>query len=131
MNQVPHTDPPRGIFDSLQALLDTVLSILHGRAELLSTELEEEVDRLIRVLVWTLVALFSLTIGASFLCTMALIAAPEQYRVLTAAGLGLLFLLVAGIGYLVIRRILRAKPRPFDASLDALEKDRNALRRRR
>jgi uncharacterized membrane protein YqjE len=45
-----------------------------------------------------------------------------------AAGLGALFLIIAGIGGLSIRKILRAKPRPFDATLRELEKDRDRLR---
>ena len=131
MDHHPHTDQPRGIFDSLRALLDTILAILHNRAELVTTELEEEVTRLIGVLLWALVAVFSVIIGATFLGYMALLAVPEQYRSLTAAGLGLLFLVVAGIGYLSIRKILRAKPRPFDATLREFEKDRDQLRRGR
>ena len=131
MSDHPHDDPPRGIFDSLRALLDTILSILHNRTELLTTELEEELTRLIGVMVWALIAVFSVIIGGTFLGTMILLATPAGYRALVAAGLGLVFLAVAGIGYLSIRKILRAKPRPFDATLRELEKDREHLRRRR
>jgi uncharacterized membrane protein YqjE len=132
MNDHPHDDdPPRGIFDSLRALLDTILAILHNRTELLTTEIEEELTRLVGVLVWAVVAVFSVIIGGTFLGTMILLATPEAYRALAAAGLGLLFLVVAGIGYLSIRKILRAKPRPFDATLRELEKDREHLRRGR
>jgi uncharacterized membrane protein YqjE len=131
MDDRPYADPPRGIFDSLRALFDKVLAILHSRSELLTTELEEEVGRLIRVLLWALVAVFSVIIGVTFLATMVLIAAPQHHRVLTAAGLGLLFLVVAATGFIAMRRILRSKPRPFDATLTELEKDRNALRSRR
>ena len=131
MSDHPHDDPPRGILDSLRALLDTILSILHNRTELLTTELEEELTRLVGVLVWAVVAVFSVIIAGTFLGAMILLAAPESYRALVAAGLGLVFLLVAGMGYLSIRKILRAKPRPFDATLRELEKDREHLRRGR
>ncbi len=131
MNDRPRAEPPRGIVDSLRALLDTVLTILHGRAELFSTELEEEATRLVRVLLWGLVSVFSVIIAASFLGTMLLVAAPERYRALVAAGLGVLFLAAAGIGLSVVRKVLRSKPRPFDATLSELEKDRNAIRSRR
>ncbi len=131
MDDHPHDDPPRGIFDSLRALLDTILAILHNRTELLTTELEEELTRLVGVLVWTLVAVFSAMIGATFLGAMILMLAPPAYRSLTAAGMALLFLIVAAVGYRSIRKILRAKPRPFDATLHELEKDREHLRRGR
>lgn len=131
MNDHPHDDPPRGIFDSLRALLDTILAILHNRTELLTTELEEELTRLVGVLLWSLVAIFSVMISATFLGAMILLLAPPAYRSLTAAGMALLFLVMAGIGYRAIRKIMRAKPRPFDATLRELEKDRNHLRRER
>jgi len=126
-----NVEPPRGIFDSLRALLDTILAIVHNRTELLTTELEEELTRLIGVVVWSLVAAFSAVIGATFLGAMVLFFIPAAYRGPIAAGLGVLFLLVAGIGYLAIRKILRAKPRPFDATLRELEKDRDHLRGRK
>ncbi|MDH4036140.1 MAG: phage holin family protein [Candidatus Krumholzibacteria bacterium] len=131
MNDRPRTNHPHGILDSFRSLLDTILTILHGRAELLSTELEEEVTRLVRVLLWGIVSVFSVIIGASFLGTMLLVAAPERYRALVAAGLGLVFLVIAAVGFAAIRRILHSKPRPFDATLGELEKDRDAIRSRR
>lgn len=115
----------------MRALFDTVLSILHNRAELFTTEIEEEAARLLGVFLWALAAVLSVIIGASFVGVAILLAIPAGYRALVAGGLGLLFLLVAGIGYVAIRRILRAKPRPFDASLRELEKDRDHLRGRK
>lgn len=131
MNDASRTEPPRRILDSLSALLDTVLGLLHNRAELITTELEEEVTRLVRVLIWALAAVLTAIFGAVFLSATILLAAPSEYRVITAAVMGVLFLGFAGFAYLSIRRILRAKPRPFDASLRELEKDRNHLRGRR
>jgi uncharacterized membrane protein YqjE len=83
------------------------------------------------VLIWAIAAVFSLIIGATFLGAMILLAAPSDYRVWTAAGLTLIFLLAAGFGLRAIRRILREKPRPFDASLRELEKDLSHLRSKR
>lgn len=131
MNEPPRDDRPLGIFDSLRALVDTILAILHSRAELVTTELEEEVTRLVGVLLWSLVAVFSALIGATFLGYMAIFATPEQYRALGAAALGLVFLAVTFISYRSVRRILRSKPRPFDATLREFEKDRSQLRRER
>ena len=131
MNDHPHAEPPRGIFDSLRALLDTVLSIFHNRAELFTTEIEEEVTRLVGVFIWAIVAVQAAIIGAAFLAVAIAIAIPSEYRALTAGGLGLLFLVVTVIGVFSIRKILRSKPRPFDATLRELEKDRDHLRGRR
>jgi uncharacterized membrane protein YqjE len=128
MERPAYSETPRGIVDSLRALLDRVLSILHHRSELVTTELEEEITRLVGVLLWAFVAVFSVIVGATFVGVMILLAAPPAYRAWTAAGLALLFLALAGIGYRSIRRILRSKPRPFDASLRELEKDVKQLR---
>ena len=131
MDDPAHNDAPRGIFDSLRTLLDNVLAVLHGRAELAATELEEEITRLVGVLLWAFVAVCSALVGALFIGVMVLLVAPPEYRVWTAAGLALLFLAVAAVGYRSIRKILRAKSRPFDATLRELEKDRALLRSKR
>ncbi len=128
MDDSPRTHARLGIFDSLRSLLDNILSILHNRAELFSTELEEEITRLVGVLLWAFVAVFSALVGAMFIGVMILIAAPPAYRVWTAAGLALLFIVIALAGYRSIRKIVSAKPRIFDASLNELEKDRKHLR---
>jgi uncharacterized membrane protein YqjE len=53
---------------------------------------------------------------------------PAEFRAWAAAAIAVLFLGVATFGFVSIRKILRAKPRPFDASLTELEKDRAKLR---
>ena len=131
MADVPNTEPSRGIFGSLRALLDSTLALLHNRAELLTTELEEELTRLIGVALWGFAAVLSVIIGTTLVGVAVLMAVPAAYRVWVAGGLGALLLTVAGIGYLAIRKILRAKPRPFDATLRELEKDRDHLRGRK
>jgi uncharacterized membrane protein YqjE len=128
MDEPRQEEAKRGLFDSLRSLFDRVLAILQTRAELLTTELEEEVTRLVGVLLWSFAAILAVIVGAAFLGVTILLAAPAAYRTLVAAGLALLFLATAAIGYRSIRRILRAKPRVFDASLRELEKDRKQLR---
>jgi uncharacterized membrane protein YqjE len=125
----PHPDEaPRGIFGSLRSLLDHALAILQTRGDLFSTELEEEITRLVGVLLWSFAGVFCAVVGAAFLGAMILIAAPAAYRVVAAAVLAALFLAVTAVAWVSIRRIARAKPRPFDASLGELQKDRRHLR---
>lgn len=121
-------DAPKGIFDSIRALVERVVTLLHGRAELFTTELEEEITRLVGVLLWALVAVFTAIIGTTFLAVMTLLFVPAAARGWVAAGLAAVFLAVALFGLVSIRKIMRAKPRPFDASLTELEKDRAGLR---
>lgn len=130
MNEAAPNSIPLGIFDSVRAMLDTLLEILHDRGELFTVEIDEGLRHLFRVLLWGLVAVFCVIIAATFLGAALLLAAPPEYRLLSALGLVLFFLIVAGVGYLAIRRNLRTMPRPFADTLRELEKDRAALRSR-
>jgi len=121
-------DSRGGIFDSLKALIDRVVALLHGRAELFATELEEELARLVGVLLWSFVAVFAAIISVTFLAVMALLFLPADYRAWGAAIIAVLFLAFGAAAYRAIKRILRAKPRVFDASLREMEKDREHLR---
>src|SRR5687767_6044540 len=118
------TAAPKGLFESIKSLVDRVVTLLHGRVELFTTELQEELARLIGVVMWAMVAALTAIIGTSFLAVMTLLFVPASYRGWAALVIAVFFLGVATIGALTIRKIVRAKPRPFDASLNELEKDR-------
>ena len=119
---------PGGIFEAVKNLVDRMVSLVHGRVELFTAEIEEELTRLIGALIWALVATFTAIIGVTFLAVMVLLLVPPSARGLAAAIIAVLFIAVAVFGLFSIRRIARAKPRPFDASLSELEKDRDRLR---
>jgi uncharacterized membrane protein YqjE len=120
-----------GIFGSVKSLLHRLVALLHRRAELFATELEEELTRLISVLVCSMVGIQCAIIGLTFIAVTVLLAVPASYRAWVAGGLAVLFLGLAAAGGLFIKKIVRSKTRPFDASLRELEKDREALRRKR
>ena len=122
------SDAPKGLFESIKSLVDRVVTLLHGRVELFTTELQEELGRLIGVVMWAIVAVFTAIIGTTFLAVMTLLFIPASYRGWAALVIAVFFLGVATMGALTIRKIVRAKPRPFDASLNELEKDRAKLR---
>lgn len=131
LDQGPDEEASRGLFASLRALVDRVLAALQTRGELLSTELEEEVTRLVGVLVWSFAGVFAAIVGLCFVGVAILLAAPANWRVPVAIVFAVAFLGVALAGWLSIRRIARAKPRPFDASLGEVEKDLQKLRSKR
>lgn len=124
----PREDAPRGIFASLRTLVDRVLAMVHRRADLLSTELEEEVTRLVGVLIWSIVGIQCAIIGLTLLAVTVLLIIPPHWRPLASGLFALAFIGTAVAGAIFIRRIARAKPRPFDATLHELEKDRERLR---
>ncbi len=120
-----------GILDSSKALLATLVAMVHNRVELLSTELQEELARLVAVLVWTLAALLCAVVGLTFVAVLVLLSVDESHRPLAAGILAAVFLAGAGGSYLHVRGLSRAKTRMFDASLTELERDREALEERR
>ncbi len=124
----PHEDAPRGIFASLRTLVDRVLAMLHRRADLLSTELEEEVTRLVGVLIWSIVGIQCAIIGFTLVAVTVLLLIPSPWRALASGLFALAFIGIAMMGAMSIRKIARAKPRPFDATLHELEKDRERIR---
>jgi uncharacterized membrane protein YqjE len=121
----------RGLFATAKGLVHRLVTLLHTRAELFSTELEEEVARLIGVLIWSFVGVLCAVIGLTFIAVTVLLAVPEHYRPWVAGGLALVFLAIAAFGARSIRKIVAAKVRPFDASLRELEKDREQLEAKR
>jgi uncharacterized membrane protein YqjE len=119
--------PGLGLFDSAKALLATLIGVVHNRLELLSTELQEEVGRVALMLVWGAVALFFVFLAIAFLALLILIAFWDDHRLLVAGLLAALFVVLALVAGFAARKQIAAKPRPFDASLNELAKDREQL----
>lgn len=121
---------PRGLFDSLRALLATVTELLQTRLELAGTEVEEQVARLASLLIWSIVTLF-LGFAAILLVAIALIVLFwDTHRVLVAVGLAGLFAILAGVALTNLLAQVRDRPRLFQATLDELVKDRQRLIKR-
>jgi len=120
-----------GILDSLKALLATVVAMVHNRVELLSTELKEELARLVSILIWSLAALIGAIVGLTFVAVLILLSVDASQRPLAAGILAAVFLAAAWGSYLHVRGLLNAKSRMFDASLTELEKDYDGLKEKR
>jgi len=126
-DQDPVQNRPGGIFGSVKGLAATLLAIAHTRLELFSVELEEEWVRASSILTWSLVALFCGGIGVVFAALFLVFALWPTHPLLALGIPTVLFLLIAGFSWRVVRGKLRAKPRPFAASLAELAKDREQL----
>jgi len=116
-----------GVYDSLKRLLGTLAAIAQTRIELLGTEVEEQVARLVSMLLWTIIALFCGFTAAILIAIVVLLTFWDTNRMLAAV------LLVAGyaslglLAWLRIRALARARPRLFQATLEELAKDRDRL----
>lgn len=116
-----------GLFESLKMLSSSLVGIVHTRLELLSTDIAEEREHLLLLLMMALVALFCLGVGIVLLAILIAVAFWESHRLMALGGLTGIFLAAgAGAGWLAMHKA-RTQPRLFDASLTELSKDRQHL----
>jgi uncharacterized membrane protein YqjE len=122
--------PGGGLYDSLKGLAASLIAIAHTRLDLLSTDLEEERERLLSVLLMLFVAMFCLGVGVVLLALLIVVAVWESHRLLALVGLTALFLAGGAAAFGCARHKLRTKPKLFAASLAELSKDRQHLMHR-
>lgn len=117
----------KGLFKSITALTSTLVAILHTRLELLSTDIEEDRERMMLLVTLSLVALFSLLIAVVLITIALVVAFWDSYRVLALASIAGVYLIIGVVSWVVVIRQLRTKPKIFIASLLELIKDRQHL----
>jgi uncharacterized membrane protein YqjE len=117
-----------GLLDSAQTLLANVVALAKTRLELFGAELQEELTRLFFLLLCAVIVLTVGGLAALFGGLALLLSIAEEYRASAAGGIAAVFLVLAAAAVLSMRRLTRAKPRAFDASLTELERDYAAVR---
>lgn len=125
----PGDDPPGGLLGSLRALLATLVAIGHNRLELFSTEVQEEVERVASMLLWSAVALLLGVLALLSASVAIILAVPPTHQWLAASVLAGLYLAACAWAAMVVRRRMTMKARPFDATLGELAKDHDMLSR--
>jgi uncharacterized membrane protein YqjE len=119
-----------GLFQSLSSFVATLVTVAHTRLQLLTTELQEEVQRAAQLLVWAFIALFAAMMALFLGALTVIFVFWDTHRVLAALLMTGAFLLIAAISGLILMRRLAAKPPLLDATLAELAKDRDQLRAR-
>lgn len=105
----------------------TLLSFALTRTRLAATELEEQVLRLLEIVVWLAAALFFLGIAIVFAALLVVLLFWDANRLLAAGLLAALFVSLGTGAALVARRLLRERPKLLAATLAELERDRETL----
>jgi len=126
----PRQGHPLGIFDSLRQLLGTLAAIAQTRIELLGTEVEEQIARLISLLLWTIVSLFLAFTTVVLAAVAVLVAFWDTNRVLVAVLLAAGFAMLALISWFQVRAAVRDRPHLFQSTLTELARDRDHLEER-
>lgn len=122
------TDARPGLYASVKGLLGTALTLLQTRVQLLATELEEERQRLLSLLLWGAVATAAMGAGLVFLAIFLTVLLWDTHRLLV---LGIFTAFFLGLGLLAAYLAWKLGTSPsglFTASMAELSRDRAALR---
>ena len=116
-----------GLLASLRRLAATVVELLQTRLELIAVELEEERNRVFRLLILSVVAGFFLALGIITLTFFIILLAWDTHRLLAAGLLTAAYLAIGALAAVNARNAAKAASRLFSASLAELRKDRDDL----
>jgi uncharacterized membrane protein YqjE len=103
----------------------TIVGALQNRAELFVDEFEEENDRLLKMALFGVGALFFLGMAILLLTGTIIFLVPEQYRVYAAGGFSALYLIGGIAAAMTVKSLV--KKAPFAESLKQLKKDAEIL----
>ncbi|QWE05646.1 phage holin family protein [Polynucleobacter sp. JS-JIR-5-A7] len=117
------------LLSSIKNLASTGASIAQTRLELLSVDVQIARNKLIRLLVMIVSALFFLFFGLVMLALLIVIYSWESDRMLVLGLLTTAFISIGLILALVIMQALRNMPKLFEASITEFAKDREELSR--
>jgi uncharacterized membrane protein YqjE len=122
-------EPPSGGFlNSVGHLVITAVEMAHTRLELVFIELQEGLEGLVGLLLWSLVALLAAALGLIFGGLALVFVFWDTHRVLAAALVMGAFLLLAAAASRVALGKLRLQRGLFTTTLTELAKDRAMLK---
>ena len=118
-----------GLLHSLSNFVGTLLGVAHTRLQLLTTELQEEVQRAAQLLVWAFISLFAAMLALFLGALTVIFVFWDTHRVLAALVMTSVLLAIAVAAGLVLRTQLKTRPPVLNATLAELAKDRDHLRK--
>jgi uncharacterized membrane protein YqjE len=124
-------DPTRtiqgGLLVSLRRLATTVVDMAHTRVALFGTELEEELNRIVAVIVGAMVCLALASLALLFGGLLIVATFWETQRIAALAWVAIGFVLLAGLALVVVWRRGRRRSQLLGATLGEIERDRQML----
>ena len=121
--------PATSLLRSVTQLCGTLLAMLQTRVELLTTEISEDVERGVQILLWGLVAALAAVLALLLAGVTLILCFWDTHRLLAAVGVTVAFLVLSAVAAWVARSRLQERPRFLDASRTELVRDVAALRR--
>ncbi|MBK7904503.1 MAG: phage holin family protein [Proteobacteria bacterium] len=116
-----------GLFDSLRALIATLVGMAHTRVELFGTEIEEEVRRVVALLLGSLVVLALASLALLFSGLVVVAAYWDTHRLAATVCVAIGFIVLTVASYLAVRARTRRQSRLLASTLDELERDLELL----
>ena len=117
-----------GLFKSLGNLAATLVGIAHTRLELLTTELQEEVQRAAQLLLWAAVALLTGMLALFVGALTVIFYFWDTHRLLAALVITGVFAVSAVLAVCMLFAKLHGKQPILEATLTELARDREQLR---
>jgi uncharacterized membrane protein YqjE len=108
-------------------MLATLLELGSTRLELVSVEIQEQIEYAASLLLWGIAAIFFASLTVLLLALTIVIACWEQHRLLAACLVTAAFALIAISAALVVRQRLQQRPRFLSATSGELRRDAEAL----
>jgi uncharacterized membrane protein YqjE len=119
-----------GLFDSLRALLATLVSMAHTRVELFGTEIEEELRRVVALVIGGMAVLALSSLALMFSAVVVIAAFWDTHRIAAAACVAAGFIVAALVSFFVVRARTQRQSRLLASTLGELERDLQQLARR-
>jgi uncharacterized membrane protein YqjE len=117
----------KGLIESLAAFATTLVGVVHTRLELLSTDFEEDRERLFSIVTLYLIAMFCLVVGLVLTIILIVYILWETHRLLALSSMAGFFLLAGLVLWGFATHKTKTKPKLFSASLLELLKDQEKL----
>lgn len=118
-----------GVSGTVRRLGASLLALGRIRLELLSIELQEEKDRIASLLLWSVLTALMAGFGAVMVALFVTVALWDTHRLAALGVSAALFVGLAVVGVLRVRRLVGQAAAPFQASIAELRQDSAALGR--
>lgn len=122
-------EPAARVSGPLRRLGASLFALGRIRLELLAIEIQEEKERVAEFLLWSVLTGLMLGFGAVFVALFVTVALWDTYRLPALGVSALLFVSLAAVGVVRLRRLARGGGSvPFQSSIAEMREDSAALR---
>jgi uncharacterized membrane protein YqjE len=111
------------IFESVGRLGSTLVDMVHTRLELAAVEVEEESQRMLGYLLFSLLALILFGVAFLLLAFLVIVLFWDTHRIAATGGMAALFLAAGAIIAMKVKSGFDSKPRLLENTIEELRKD--------